>query len=57
MGLLLSIGLSFAYYVALSAAAALVSSAGTPPLLAMWLPNLAFLAVAGWIWSRSDLGA
>jgi lipopolysaccharide export system permease protein len=46
MGVLICVGLVFAYYVLLSAAEYLTKDLGVPAMLAMWMPNAIFASIA-----------
>jgi lipopolysaccharide export system permease protein len=46
-GFSISIGILLAYYLMLSLVRTLVEKGGVPPAIALWLPNMVFLAI-GW---------
>jgi lipopolysaccharide export LptBFGC system permease protein LptF len=45
-GALTCVAVAFAYYVLLSLAEFLAEDTAVPPVIALWLPNVVFVAVA-----------
>ena len=54
VGIGLSIGLLFVYYVVMSVGRAMGSVGTVAPLLSAWMPNLLFAAAAGLVWSLEE---
>jgi lipopolysaccharide export LptBFGC system permease protein LptF len=45
-----SLTLAFAYYIVISLGISLGHAGKLPPYIAAWLPNLFFVALAGYLW-------
>lgn len=52
-GALLCVGIAFGYYVLLNAGTAFATAGQLSPTLALWLPNLACVAIAAPLWWRA----